>query len=112
MRIIRGRPAGPITGAVGFMVWWLPELGAAAGLVAAGVFAWWPFGVAAVVPLIRPARDVLVQATYARLERQVRYLEAAHADAQRGEPNPWALTATATRLDRADEIEAGGGEQR
>jgi hypothetical protein len=112
MRIIRGQPVGAITGAIGFIVWWLPELGTATALVAAGAFAWWPLGVAAVVPLIRPARDALVQVNYAQLERQVRYLEAAAVDAERGKPGTRPPRATATRLDRSAALEAGGSEQK
>lgn len=113
MPIIRDKPAPPrFSGAGDFLTWWLPELGATAALVVTGVTAWWPFGVAAVLPAFWPARSALEQVAYAQLERQVRYLEAAQADAERGEPGPFSVLAHAERLDRPTEIEGGGGEQR
>jgi hypothetical protein len=95
----------------GFMTWWLPELGACAGLTTAGVFGWWPLDLAAVVPLVRPALDALDQVRFAQLERMARCLETASAGDERYEPRSLPVSATATRLDQANELEDRGGDE-
>jgi hypothetical protein len=108
MRIIRGKPLGVAIRVAEWTIWWLPEVGVTAGLATAAAVVWWPLGVAAVVPALRPARDALVQVAYAR---QARELAAAPDDVESDDPAPAPVPAVAARLDQVREIEAGGGDQ-